>query len=317
MHLDNINITEFTLTGFKNLYNFRILFFIFFLIVYIFTLSGNLLIILLVATNARLRSPMYFFLSNLSISEVVFTTNIVPNMLDNLLSEDGSISVPGCLTQYYFFSSTATTECLLLAIMSYDRYLAICRPLHYSSLMNFRLCCQTATWTWLGGLTISMVTLILLCKSHFCGPNIIDNFFCDLSPLIELSCSDTFLIELESFVFASILTLFPFVFIVTTYILILYNIHKIPSTTGRKKAFSTCSSHLAVVATYYGTLITMYVVPSRKQLFGISKALSLLYTVVTPLLNPIVYSLRNKEIHAALKTLLKHFAKPLNKHANN
>ncbi|XP_075684052.1 olfactory receptor 11A1-like [Rhinoderma darwinii] len=316
MHLENVNVTEFLLLGFENLHSFRFFIFTLFLIIYIFTLSGNLLIILLVATNAHLRSPMYFFLSNLSIAEVVFTTNIVPNMLDNLLSEDGSISLPGCLTQYYFFSSTATTECLLLAIMSYDRYLAICKPLHYSSVMNFPLCCQTAVWAWLAGLMISMVTLILLSKSNFCGPNVIDNFFCDLSPLIELSCSDTFMLEIESFVFASLLTLLPFVFIITTYIIILYNIFKIPSSTGRDKAFSICSSHLAVVSTYYGTLITMYVAPSRKHIFSISKALSLLYTVFTPLLNPILYSLRNKEIHIALNTVLKHFIQQFNKHKN-
>ncbi|XP_069819503.1 olfactory receptor 11L1-like [Dendropsophus ebraccatus] len=307
MDPENGNVTEFLLVGFKNLHSFRTFVFIFLLLIYIFTLSGNLLIIFLVATNARLRSPMYFFLSNLSISEVAFTTNIVPNMLDNLLSQNFSISLPRCLTQYYFFSSTATTECLLLAIMSYDRYLAICRPLHYFSLINFQLCCQTAMCSWLAGLTISMVTLILLCKSNFCGPNIIDNFFCDLSPLIELSCSDKLVIEMESFVFASLLTLLPFVFIITTYIMILYNILKIPSATGRKKAFSTCSSHLVVVSTYYGTLITMYVAPSRKQIFSISKALSLLYIVVTPLLNPIVYSLRNKEIHFALNSITKYF----------
>ncbi|XP_056374177.1 olfactory receptor 11L1-like [Hyla sarda] len=307
MHSGNVNITEFQLVGFKNLHNFRIFIFIFFLLIYIFTLSGNLLIVFLVATSARLHSPMYFFLSNLSVSEIVFTTNIIPNMLDNLLSEDTSISFPGCLTQYYFFSSSATTECLLLAIMSYDRYLATCRPLHYFSLMNFKLCCQTAMCSWLAGLAISMVTLILLCKSHFCGPNIIDSFFCDLSPLIELSCSDKFLIEIESFVFASLLTLFPFLFIITTYIIIIYNIFKIPSSTGRKKTFSTCSSHLVVVSIYYGTLIAMYVAPSRRQIFSISKALSLLYTVVTPLFNPIVYSLRNKEIHIALNTMIKRF----------
>ncbi|KAG8544716.1 hypothetical protein GDO81_022009 [Engystomops pustulosus] len=312
--MENVNVTEFMLIGFKNLNNFRIFIFILFLIIYIFTLSGNLLIILLVATSARLHSPMYFFLFNLSISEVVFITNIIPNMLDNLLSEDDAISFPGCLTQYYFFSSTATTECLLLGIMSYDRYLAICKPLHYFSLMNIQFCCRTATWAWLAGLTISMITLTLLCKSQFCGPNLIDNFFCDLSPLIELSCSDTFIIEMESFIFASLLTLLPFIFIITTYIIILYNIYKIPSSTGRKKAFSTCSSHLAVVAIYYGTLITMYVAPSGKQIFSIRKALSLLYTVVTPLLNPIVYSLRNKEIHNALNTLLKNVVKPFNKH---
>ncbi|XP_077317533.1 olfactory receptor 11L1-like [Lithobates pipiens] len=316
MYSENItaSVTDFLLLGFKNLHTFQILIFILFFVIYIFTLSGNLLIILLVASNAHLQTPMYFLLSNLSLSEVVFTTNIVPNMLQNLLSQDGSISFSRCLTQYYVFSSTATAECLLLAIMSYDRYLAICSPLHYASLINFQVCSQYATWAWLTGFTISAITLILLCESDFCGPNMIDNFFCDLTPLIELSCSDTFIIEVESFLFATLVTLLPFVFIIVTYIFILYNIINIPSPTGRKKAFSTCSSHLAVVSTYYGTLITMYVAPSRQQIFNISKALSLLYTVVTPLLNPIVYSLRNQEIHNALTILLKrikHVAKTL------
>lgn len=303
MFSGNITVSEFLLLGFNSLHSFHIHIFILFLIIYIFTLSGNLLIIFLVASYAPLQSPMYFLLSNLSVSEVVFTTNIVPNMLQNLLSQSGSISFSRCLTQYYFFSSTATIECLLLAIMSYDRYLAICKPLHYASLINFNVCSHIAAWAWLAGFAISMITLILLCKSDFCGPNVIDNFFCDLTPLIELSCSETFVIELESFLFATLVTLLPFMFIFLSYIFILYNVIKIPSSTGRKKAFSTCSSHLAVVSTYYGTLITMYVVPSNKQIFNISKALSLLYTVVTPLLNPIVYSLRNQEIHNAITAI--------------
>ncbi|KAM4809965.1 olfactory receptor 11L1-like [Rhinophrynus dorsalis] len=300
-------VTEFQLLGFKSLQNLKTFIFLLFLIIYILTLSGNLLIILLVSVSKRLHSPMYFFLSNLSVSEVAFTTNIIPNMLQNLLSGDGTISLNGCLTQYYFFSSTATTECVLLAIMSYDRYLAICDPLRYTSLMTIHLCIQQVIWAWIAGFIISMFTLILLCMSHYCGPNVIDNFFCDLKPLIELSCSETFLVEIESFFFASVLTLFPFVYIIITYIIIICTIIKIPSATGRKKAFSTCSSHLAVVSTYYGTLITMYVVPFRKQIFNVSKTLSLLYTIVTPLLNPIVYSLRNQEIHTALHTALSNF----------
>ncbi|KAM8960702.1 olfactory receptor 6C3-like [Pelodytes ibericus] len=188
--------------------------------------------------------------------------------------------------------------------MSYDRYLAICNPLRYTALMNFKLCAQLVLWAWLAGFIISMITLVLLCEADYCGPNVIDSFFCDLTPLIRLSCSDTFLVEIESFLFAAIVTLFPFVFIIGTYIIIIYTIVQIPTATGRKKAFSTCSSHLVVVSTYYGTLITMYVVPSQEQIFNMSKALSLLYTVVTPLLNPIVYSLRNQEIQAALRTLL-------------
>ncbi|CAH2295249.1 olfactory receptor 11A1-like, partial [Pelobates cultripes] len=291
-------VTEFLLAGFKSLKHFKTVIAVIFLITYILTVSGNTLIIVLVSLCSRLHSPMYFFLSNLSLSEVAFTTNIVPNMLQSLFSGRVAISLPGCLTQYYFFSSTATTECMLFAIMSFDRYLAICNPLHYKSLMDIKLCVQLVLWAWLAGFTISMITLILLCNSHYCGPNVIDSFFCDLTPLIKLSCSDTFLVEIESFLFASVVTVFPFVFIIVTYIIIIHTIYKIPSANGRKKAFSTCSSHLAVVATYYGTLITMYVIPSQEQIFNVGKALSLLYTVVTPLLNPIVYSLRNQEIHA-------------------
>ncbi|KAM9330824.1 olfactory receptor 11L1-like [Gastrophryne carolinensis] len=312
MHPTNTTVSGFLLLGFQNIQTFQSLFFILFLIIYVVTLSGNLLIILLVATNVRLQSPMYFFLSNLSLSEVIFTTNIVPNLLQNVLTENSAISFPACLTQYYFFSSSATTECLLLAIMSYDRYLAICNPLQYAYLINIQVSSQIAACTWLVGFAISMITLILLCVSDFCGPNVIDNFFCDLTPLIELSCSDTFVIEIESFLFASLVTILPFMFIIATYTIIIYNILKIPSSIGKKKAFSTCSSHLVVVSTYYGTLITMYVAPSRKQIFNISKALSLLYTVVTPLLNPIVYSFRNKEIHNAMNIILKqlkHIAK--------
>uniref|UniRef100_A0A8C5LNR7 G-protein coupled receptors family 1 profile domain-containing protein n=1 Tax=Leptobrachium leishanense TaxID=445787 RepID=A0A8C5LNR7_9ANUR len=304
---NDTTVTEFLLLGFKSLQNFKTLISLIFLTTYILTLFGNVLIVILVTACSQLHSPMYFFLSNLSLSEVAFTTNIVPNMLHSLLSGHVSISLPGCFIQYYFFSSTATTECVLFAIMSFDRYLAICNPLHYTLLMDTKLCIHLVLWAWLVGFIISMITLVLLCKSHYCGPNVIDSFFCDLTPLIKLSCSDTFLVEIESYLFAFIVTVLPFVFIIVTYVIIIHTVLKIPSATGRKKAFSTCSSHLVVVATYYGTLIIMYVVPSQKQIFNISKALSLLYTVITPLLNPIVYSLRNHEIHAALNSLSKKY----------
>ncbi|OCT98201.1 olfactory receptor 11L1 [Xenopus laevis] len=298
-------ITEFLLLGFKSPPSVTMFTFILFLVLYIIIISGNLLIILLVSTSRRLHSPMYFFLGNLSLSEITFTTNIVPNMLQNLLCGDGVISLAGCFTQYYFFSSTASTECLLLAVMSYDRYLAICNPLRYASLMHSQLCAHLVIWSWSAGFIISMITLILLNRYNYCGPNAIDNFFCDLTPLIQLACSDTFLVEIESFIFASILTLLPFIFILLTYIVIIYNIIKIPSTSGRKKAFSTCSSHLAVVSTYYGTLIAMYVIQSPNQLYDVNRVLSLLYTVVTPVLNPIVYSLRNQDFHEAIRAFLR------------
>ncbi|KAM4707100.1 olfactory receptor 11A1-like [Discoglossus pictus] len=305
MHQDNSSfITEFILLGFTELPNLKTFLILLFTTIYIFTLSGNFLIILLVSTSSRLHTPMYFFLSNLSLSEVLFTTNIVPNMLQNLLLAAGTITLTGCLTQYYFFGSTTTTECFLLAIMSYDRYLAICQPLRYSALMELHLCAYAVICAWLTSFSISTITLLLLRKLNYCGPNEIDNFFCDHKPLIELSCSDTQVVKIESFIFACIITLLPFIVIIITYVLIIYAILKIPSAIGRKKAFSTCSSHLAVVCTYYGTLITLYVTPNKRSKFNLSKILYLLYTVVTPLLNPIIYSLRNQEIHKALTRAL-------------
>ncbi|XP_063794744.1 olfactory receptor 6N1-like [Pseudophryne corroboree] len=190
--------------------------------------------------------------------------------------------------------------------MSYDRFVAICHPLHYNVLMTNKLCCEMASCCWAGGFFSMLTTLILVCKLHFCGPHVIDHFFCDFAPILNLSCSDTFVVKLETFIFTSSVTLFPFMFIIGTYICIIITVLKIPTSTGRQKSFSTCSSHLAIVSTYYGTLITVYVVPSRQQSNSINKILSLMYTIVTPVFNPIIYSLRNKEIKiAVLKTLRK------------
>ncbi|XP_053555784.1 olfactory receptor 11A1-like [Bombina bombina] len=294
------NVCNFFLLGFQDLNDLKIILFFLFMIIYIFTMSGNLLIILLVVTTYRLHYPMYYFLCNLSLSEIIFTTNIVPNMLHNLLSGDGSITVRECRTQYFFFSSSATTECFLLAIMSYDRYFAICNPLHYTSLMNFSYCAYLVIWCWLTSFFITTLTLILLSQLYYCGPNIINKYFCDHMALIELSCSDTSIVEIETFFFASAIILLPFIFIVITYVVIIHTIFKIPSLTGRKKAFSTCSSHLSVVCTYYGSLIALYVSPSQRKYLNVSTLLSLMYTIVTPLLNPVIYSLRNQELQTAL-----------------
>ncbi|XP_075433846.1 olfactory receptor 1468-like [Ascaphus truei] len=244
---------------------------------------------------------MYFFLSNLSLSDIVLITNIVPQMLQVILEEGATIPFTNCITQFVFSSASAGAECFLLTVMSYDRYLAICNPLHYSSIMGAKLCYTLVTLCWLIEFTLILIMAWMVCELRLCGPNVIDHFFCELGPLLELSCSDTSIVEIVAFVLSIPVILFPFVLILLTYVYISLTILRIPSTTGKQKAFSTCSSHLAVVCMYYGTLIAKYMVPSSGRLRGLSKVLSLLYTVVTPLFNPIIYSLRNQEIRAALR----------------
>ncbi|XP_075433837.1 olfactory receptor 11A1-like [Ascaphus truei] len=293
-------VTEFLLLGFQNLQSFNVAHFILFLMIYIMTLAGNLLIIILVSSSQSLKSPMYFFLCHLSLSDMLLTTNIAPTMLRVVLNGGGTIHVTGCIMQVNIHGVSAAVECLLLTVMSYDRYLAICNPLRYTSIMDLRLSLHLVTWSWLIAFMLILSMLIRLFQLQFCGPHIIDHYFCDFDPLLELSCSDTSIVKLEEFILTLPLTVFPFVFITSTYVSISLTILRIPSTTGRQKAFSTCSSHLTVVGTYYGSLITVYMMPSRGHSFNINKVLSLLYTVGTPFFNPIIYSLRNQEIKAAL-----------------
>ncbi|XP_075434067.1 olfactory receptor 11A1-like [Ascaphus truei] len=294
-------VTEFLLLGFQTLHNFKILLFTVFLVTYIMTISSNLLIITLVSTSHKLNSPMYFFLAHLSISDILLTMVIVPNMLRLIWGEGGTMSVAGCISQLHFFAYSVAAESLLLTVMSYDRFLAICHPLHYTTIMNFKFCLQLVIWSWLLGFVVTLILVLPISQLQFCVPNVIDHFFCDLTPLLKHSCSDTYFIEIEDCVLSIPVSLLPFVFIIGSYVCIFLSILRIPSTTGRQKAFSTCSSHLTVVCTYYGTLIIIYVVPSRGHSFNINKVLSLLFTVVTPFFNPIIYSLRNKEIGEALR----------------
>ncbi|NP_001378089.1 olfactory receptor 11A1-like [Equus przewalskii] len=297
-------IVEFVLRGFSSVRQLNIFLFMIFLVFYMLTVSGNILIVLLVLVSYHLHTPMYFFLVNLSFLEIWYTSNIVPKMLLIVIAEQKTISVAGCLTQFYFFGSLAATECLLLAVMSYDRYLAICQPLHYPILMTGPLCMRLAASSWLCCFFLTAITMVLLSQLTFCGPNEIDHFFCDFTPLVHLSCMDTSLTETIAYATSSAVTLVPFLLIMASYSCILVAILRIPSGTGRQKAFSTCSSHLTVVTVFYGTLIGTYLMPSANSSQLLHKGFSLLYTILTPMFNPIIYSLRNKDIHEALKKCL-------------
>ncbi|KAM4622916.1 olfactory receptor 11A1-like [Discoglossus pictus] len=294
-------ISDFKILGFQNLHSFRFVLFATFIVIYLLTISGNLLIIILIMSSKLLIHPMYYFLCNLSLSEVFFSTNIVPNMLHVLLRDGTTMSILDCFTQFYLFGCLAVNESFLLTVMSFDRFLAICNPLHYSSVMDPWLCLTLTVCCWVGAFLIMSVTLGFLAQLRFCEFNVIDHFFCDFAPIVKLSCSDTSTVEIVVSLLSSAATLFPFLFIIVTYGHIIRAIQRISSAEGKKKAFSTCSSHLSVVSTYYTTLIMVYVVPTSDHSLLVNKVLSLLYTVVTPLVNPIIYTLRNQEIKTALR----------------
>ncbi|XP_063302621.1 olfactory receptor 10A7-like [Pelobates fuscus] len=296
-------VTEILLLGFQDLLHFKMLFLFFLPVFLILTVYGNILIIWLVASNSSLQSPMYFFLTQLSISDLLLTTTIVPNTLYIICSE-GVISFKGCIIQFYFYASSIVFECLLLSIMGYDRYLAICNPLRYSSLMNPMVCITLAIMSWMLSFSTELIVMTSIIQLQFCGPNRIDHFFCDLGPLLELSCSDTALFELETLVSCVPFTLFPLIIIAVSYVYIIQAALRISTTSGRAKVFSTCSSHLTVVSIFYGTLTGNYMIPSKRKSLTVNKIASLLYTVVTPMINPIIYSLRNKDIREAVGKFL-------------
>ncbi|KAM4691775.1 olfactory receptor 11L1-like [Rhinophrynus dorsalis] len=302
MYLKNqTKVTEFLLLGFGNLHHFKMLLFIIFLIIFLFILTGNLLIIIVVSTSQNLHSPMYFFLCHLSVSDILITTSIVPTLLHSILLGGKILRLLSCIIQLYFLSASTITECLLLSVMSYDRYLAICYPLHYTSLTDFQICIILAIWPWILGFTLSVITSVTISKFNFCNDNIIDHFYCDLPPIQKLSCSDTFSLDLLAYLCSVPIFILPCCVIIGTYIYIFLAIIRIPSTTGKQKAFSTCSSHLIVVGAFYGTLITKYMIPSEGYSSLLTKIISLLHTVITPLFNPIIYSLRNQDIRTALR----------------
>ncbi|XP_062992595.1 olfactory receptor 6N1-like [Elgaria multicarinata webbii] len=295
-------VIEFILLGFGDISALHILLFLVVLMIYMLTMVGNILIVALVVTDQRFHTPMYYFLGNLSCLESCYSSTILPRMLASFVTGNRSISLTGCFLQMYFFGSLAATECFLLSAMSYDRYLAICKPLHYTTLMKSRDCLYLVTGSWISGFLGNTILFPLL-QLAFCGPNEIDHFFCDFNPLLKLACSDTHHIIILAFMVACIVTLPPFLLTMSSYVWIIGTILKIPSSIGRKKAFSTCSSHLIVVTIFYGSLMIVYMLPDTQMLRDLNKLFSALYTVLTPMVNPLIYSLRNKEVKQALKKI--------------
>uniref|UniRef100_A0A8D2IUV5 Olfactory receptor n=1 Tax=Varanus komodoensis TaxID=61221 RepID=A0A8D2IUV5_VARKO len=308
-HLEQANNTSiaagFILLGFPSLSRpFQLILCAFLSTCYAFTLSGNLCIVWAVLWDSRLsRLPMYILLGNFSILETCYVSSTVPRMLSDLASPlPGAISFHGCFLQFYFFFSMGTTESFLLAAMALDRYLAICQPLRYPVLMSPQFCLSMAASCWLGGFLWFLVPITMIAQLHFCGPNILDHFVCDPGPLLASSCTPAPGPEMTFYSLSSTAIFGPFLFIVCSYIAVLQAVIRLPSAGGRQKAFSTCTSHMAVVSLFYGSIMVTYVVPEASG--GSNKVVTLFYSVVTPLLNPLIYSLRNKEMKDALKRTL-------------
>ncbi|XP_068129350.1 olfactory receptor 10AG1-like [Hyperolius riggenbachi] len=262
------------------------------------------MIITLVSYSKSLQSPMYFFLSQLAICDLSLSIDCVPNTLYVVLNEGGNISFAGCLLQWIFFLISECTECLLLTVMAYDRYLAICHPLHYTSITGHGLCKKLAILSWLPSLVYALISCLSVSSLHFCGLNTIDHFFCDLAPILALSCSDISFMQVEAKVLMVPAAICPFLIIMISYIFIVIAILKMSSISGRKKAFFTCSSHLTVVCLYYGTVMVAYMLPKSVQSLTSNKIFAMIYAIVTPSLNPIIYSLRNKDFWDASKNAI-------------
>lgn len=301
-HSDSVSV--FILLGFPCTWETQIFLFSLFSVTYVLTLIGNLCIICSVWWDRHLHTPMYVLLANFSFLEIWYVTSTVPNMLANFLSETSTISFSGCFLQFYFFFSMGTTETFLLSAMAFDRYLAICRPLHYPTVMTVERCIRTGACCWVCGFSCFLLPVYLISQLPFCGPNTIDHFLCDPGPLIKLSCVPAPAIEITCGILNSVLIFATFFFITGSYTLVIRAVLKVPTAEGRHKAFSTCGSHMAVVSLFYGSIMVMYVSPTAGNLAGIHKIVTLFYSVLTPLFNPLIYSLRNKEMKKALRKLL-------------
>ncbi|XP_058396488.1 olfactory receptor 11H4-like [Diceros bicornis minor] len=298
-------VTEFVLLGFPGCQELQSFLFALFFGIYIFTMMGNGIIVYAVRLDQRLHTPMYILLGNFAFLEIWYITSTVPSMLANFLSETKSVSFVGCFLQFYFFTSLATTEVYFLCIMAYDRYLAICHPLHYPTVMTQRFCYILMSLCWVFGFLSYSVSTVQLSQLPFCGPNTIDHFVCDVDPLMALSCAPAPVTEIVFYVLNFLIIILTLLYILSSYSLLLTAVFKVPSAAGRQKVFSTCGSHLTVVCLFFGALLAMYGSPTADNPAEMQKIMTLFYSVVTPFLNPLIYSLRNKEMKAALKKVLR------------
>ncbi|XP_064141307.1 olfactory receptor 6C2-like [Loxodonta africana] len=306
--MKNHTITTFILLGLTDDPKLPIPIFIFLLLTYMLSISGNLTIISLTLVDSHLKTPMYFFLQNFAFLEISFTSACIPRYLYNIATGDRSITYNICVIQVFFIDVFGVTEFFLLAIMSYDRYVAICKPLHYVTIMSSRVCKTLVLCCWMAGLLIIFPPLTLLLNLKFCDSNVIDYFVCDAPPILKISCSDTWLIEQLVIVCAVLTFILTLICVVLSYIYIVKTILRFPSAHQRRRAFSTCSSHMIVVSITYGSCIFIYVNPSAKQSVAINKGVTLLMTSIAPMLNPFIYTLRNKQVRQAFSDSFKRIA---------
>ncbi|KAM8924797.1 olfactory receptor 5AR1-like [Pelodytes ibericus] len=304
----SINITVFIIQGFTGNPEFQLIIFLCFFLIYCFIVCGNLIIFVVIMTDSRLHTPMYIFLMNLSIIDIVSASNILPKLLYILLTQCKTISFLECIIQMYFFISLTLTEILLLASMAYDRYVAICHALRYFILMSLRRTVLMSVAAWTVGFLDPIGHAAMVSKLSYCSSQLIDHFFCDMSPLLKLSCSDTSNVDILNLFEGALFAVPSFLITLVSYIFIITTILKIKSTEGRQKAFSTCTSHLTCIIIYYGTLMCLYMRPISSYSPKQDKYFALLYVVFIPLLNPVIYSLKNQEVKNALKKLLNKVA---------
>nr|XP_027792444.1 olfactory receptor 4B1-like [Marmota flaviventris] len=294
------NVTELIITGLFKDPEVQRACFVLFLPMYLATIVGNGLIVVTVSVSKGLRSPMYFFLGYLSLVEICYSSTVVPKFITDLLAKVKTISLKGCLAQIFFFHFFGVTEILLLVVMAYDRYVAICKPLHYMNIMSRQLCHMLVAGSWLGGFIHSMMQVLVTVPLPFCGFNVMDHYFCDLQPLFKLACKDTFVEGIVVLANSGLISVFSLIILVSSYIVILFNLRN-HSAEGRRKALSTCASHITVVTLFFGPAIFLYMRPSST--FTVDKLVAVFYTVITPMLNPIIYTLRNAEVKTAMRKL--------------
>ncbi|XP_005539591.3 olfactory receptor 10A7-like [Macaca fascicularis] len=297
----NFTVTEFVFLGLSSEPKMQLILFIMFLFFYLSTMAGNVIIIIIIQMEPCLQTPMYFFLTNLSFLDICYTSTNVPQMLSNLVGKRNTIPFSSCATQMYFSLSFGMIECVLLGVMAYDRYVAICHPLHYTFIMDQNTCIQLAVISWSSSFLSSMVINVLMLSLPYCGPNILNHFFCEVPSVLSLACTDTSFTELVVFIFSIIIVFIPFLLITVSYVRILQSLLRMRSASGRYKALSTCTSHLTVVTLFYGTAIFMYMRPQSRSSWAGSKIIAVFYTVITPMLNPLIYSLRNQDVKGALR----------------